>query len=230
MGIRIGPAPPLDPRSLPGIRGWYRESVNISAANVTQWNDLTGFGNHINVGGGTSPTIVSADSAIRGKPAIDFTGTQSLLAGPASNTMFSGAYTVFVVYRFDTSNCGAVSVSGRLITAHNSNWILSSRTCGPDTWVAHNSDFNGFPGLIPTVGVWNVHSVRWNPTAAVVESKSQYGLHTAAVAAYTSNATVMTVGGSSWDGRMAEMIICNQYLDDTAMAKVRFYLQSRYGI
>jgi hypothetical protein len=230
MGIRIGPPPPLDVRTVPGLRGWYREDVSLSGGNVTNWLDKSGLGLNLDVGGGTNPTIVTSDTTIRGKQALDFTSSQSLITTVNSSNWFTGNYTVFIVNRYDSSNCGHPTTSGRLLTAHGGNWYVPSRSCSPDTWVIHNGIFD-VAVLVPPVGAWCIQSHRWNGTTLENRQSKNGGVAlSGAIAAYTANTSTVTVGGTGWDGRMAEIIVFNTYLDDVWMSQIYAYLKSRYGL
>lgn len=87
------------PAQIPNVVGWW-DAQTISAADgsaVSSWNDLSGHGRHmVQATSGAQPVYRSA--GINGHPAVQFDGTDDILAAAISGTSLVGsAWTVYLV-------------------------------------------------------------------------------------------------------------------------------------
>jgi hypothetical protein len=88
----------LAPQALSGLRAWYRSDLGITiATGVSQWNDLSGNGNHLlQAAGPSQPTRTLG--VINGSPAIVFSAASTM----AASFTLGQPSTLFAVVRADT--------------------------------------------------------------------------------------------------------------------------------
>ncbi len=75
----VAAAPAFTPASLTSLKLWVKSDTGITiATGVSQWDDLSGNGNHLVQATGASQPVVTA-SAINGLPAITFDGVDDFM-------------------------------------------------------------------------------------------------------------------------------------------------------
>jgi hypothetical protein len=80
------------------LKGWWRADQGITiATGVSQWNDLSGQGNHVTQGTGSAQPALIA-SVQNGLPCVRFTAASSQFLSKASTDVIgNGAYSFFCV-------------------------------------------------------------------------------------------------------------------------------------
>jgi hypothetical protein len=119
----------------PGLFARYDASVSgsltLSGSNVTQWNDISGNGYHLNVPTitptpatpGTAP--VYSATAFNSKPGLIFNGTSSTLA-TINNTITFGApgFVMFMVASIETPNVAIIAE--HTDTGNDGGWYINA--------------------------------------------------------------------------------------------------------
>jgi hypothetical protein len=224
-GRRAGARAPAQP-ALAGLVGWYRADQGITiATGVSQWNDLSGTGNNATQGTGASqPTLVAASSALGGRPALQFSGSQFLTVG--SFVGFSSQpVTMYIVTQGDT-------VSGSLF------WLDGSSGAPGRSAILYNATgWDGFSGS-------HITSANSSTAAKVLAyvgngASSALYLNSSATAIATGNAGTnylsqlqigrSAVGGSNEAGLCAEILIYTQGHAAPQLSANFRYLSARYG-
>jgi hypothetical protein len=101
--IMVPRASGFNPRSIANLTAWYDASNTGSitiATGVSQWNDLSGNGNHLVQGTGNNQPLYNA-AQINGRPVLSFDGSNDTLRVAFT---LSQPYTIFCVGRYTGAN------------------------------------------------------------------------------------------------------------------------------
>lgn len=216
------------PSDVAGLLAWFQAdnagSITSSGGAVSQWNDLSGGGNHLaQATGANQPT--TGTRTINGRNVIDFDGTNDYMA--VTMTSDATPYTIIFVGRLDTTASqqniidGSGSSNRAVLLCSNSakygmyGAALRSSTVTPSTT---NAEI--------VIGIFNgSSSVMYVDGGASVASGDPF-----------EGAYVGLTVGSRYDGAVnfngiiGEVLIYNSALSSTDLNSIGDYLATRWGM
>jgi hypothetical protein len=141
LGFCTVGAPNLVPTDVSGLTGWFADSFTLSGANITQWNDLSGLGNHLPgvATQGGYPTKTAA--FLNGHDVATFTpaglppgnpnhgGSQSFLGTSLATYISEAEHTIYaLVYLIDLSSLAQVASTALWSTRDS--WLADDKGRG----------------------------------------------------------------------------------------------------
>lgn len=224
----------FSPRSISGLAAWYdasnASSITLNGSTVSQWNDLSGNGQHQVQGTASLQPTYSATNA-NGKPALTTTGTQWMQASAFAS---SSAATVFLVWKISSASGtpfiwqrGAVNDVHSFLMNPGINQIQARRgSSNQGTATVSN---------LGTTDIWRVGTLVFSTTLSRIYNGSSIGTdNTATVAAPVGNKvlTLFALDSATRAGSpgIAEFLYYSRQLDDAQQASVRTYLGKKWGV
>jgi hypothetical protein len=234
----------FSPLALPGLQLWLRadRGVTLSGTSVTQWNDLSGNGNHVSQSvSGNRPTVTANAFAITGRSALDFTGGKWLENTVSNLSMSTGgeAYSVMVVAK--TGNGALLSV--RRVAVYTASIFLQT---GPNTYVfsdganvaanvtvastaaSTQSGAGGFKSCHRYLGTGNNPDVYLNGVGPL--AITSVGTHQTTENGTTGFQVGTDPAAQVWGGLIAEVIVMTGAITDSYRLRVEAYQQDFFGV
>lgn len=225
----------FSPLALPGLLLWLRadQGVVLSGANVTDWKDQSGNGNHVSQSvSGSRP--VFAGNGVGGKPTIDFAGGKFLENTVTSLGLAGSAYSVLLVAK---GGNGSFLTLRRSLTYSASMFFLSN------TYVYSNSGGNNSiatPSTLPTtessaLGFKSCHRYTGSGNPSVWLNANALSISGLGQATETGT-TGFQVGTNTqavpepWNGFISELIVVGNAIADADRLRVEAYQHDFYGI
>jgi len=224
----------FNPKSISGLAAWYdasvASSITFNGSTVSQWNDLSGNGQHQVQGSASLQPNYSATNA-NGKPALTTTGTQWMQASAFAS---SAAATVFMVWKISSAS-GTPFMWQRGVVNDVHSFLMNP---GTNQIQARRGSSNQGTLTVSDLGVtdiWRVGTLVFSTTLSRIYNGNTVGTdNTATVSAPVGN-KVLTLfaldsGTRAGNPGFAEFLYYSSQLDDAQQAKVRTYLGKKWGI
>lgn len=225
----------VDPMSY-GPSAWYRaDSLNLAdGATLTQWDDSSGNGLHLNVVTGT-PTL--ALNVLNGRPAVYFDGTEAISRANVNWATLlgaSGVGTVFSVFR-----CDSDTTLSDIVWAQGGGFRYMAIVAGPTATAKFydgTSDTANKGGA--TLNTWHITAWRYDggangecflddqdtAAAATVATGAQQQLGVASLE------VGITGGALGLKGHIVELIFYPVALSEEERRRVTAYLKAKYAL
>jgi len=232
----------FEPTNLTGCVMWLRaaeENIQTNPANgrVSQWNDLSGNGNHAAQSSGQRQPLYQAEGP-GGWPALFFDRrnyNDGQSAGLLTTNYLNGAYSVFVVAQVvDASERGFTW--RRIVPARDANWLLGTWPDGGTFYAHAQHAMTDLSSCLKSVFTFN----RVYTLAAVNTLTEQRffvnGYDLTSDATRTTGPGRLTIGGAGSisqdpsDALISEVIVYESALSATDRQQVEAYLAARYGV
>lgn len=230
------------------LAAWYDADtgITLSGSNVTQWNDLSGNGNHLVSDGGYDPEYITNSSSFGN--AVRFSEAGATRLKSTSTFDFSTGQTYFIVYKLDSMKnyqglmrFGTDYVAGNSINIYSNSseqliWYgnqtsffyldisLSQSYTTYGSGVAQMLSCSVTDGVTNTKRLW-VNRSEIGTFGGDVGTWSTYptGFYYFAGGGYGSGSSVM-------DGEIAEIIVYDRQLDLNEHEAVLKYLAAKHNI
>lgn len=217
-------APPPTPDDISGLEGWYdaddSASLTLSGSDVTQWDDLSGNGRHLEGVEGT-PTLVSA--GLNGRDIIRFAALDNMYVASANRATLSQPNTFFAVMRYESgSRSFAIDAeinSERHILALNES---GGKGMYAGTWATGGTSDTS----------WHIFSALFDTTDSTLREDGA-ALFTGQDVGTRPFETTNIGGRSTSDGLngdVAEVLIYSRALTSQEIDDVESYLSSKWGV
>lgn len=216
-----------------GLRAWYSANLGVAydgLGNVSHWTDLSGRGVHV------AQTTISAQptrisNGPGGKPAVRFSGIQSLLSGAATDLQAgSSDLTVIAVLLPATGQTAAAEV----FTYGGSEYageglIAESATRFNLRWYDGSGGEQRSPSANLTSGQTQlVTAIKNGSSTAILRNGVTLG--TAAVPAAAAPIIAKLALGHGLSGQLAELLVYNRALTTAEREQVEGILAARYSV
>lgn len=218
------------PASLPDVLAWYdaQAITATDASTISQWSDLSGAARHM-VQATTAAQPKFAASAINAHPGVLFDGTDDYLQVGTAFTLPSVVTVYAVVNSTDSTPSGAQTIMDSWASSSNASLRLFLARTGQNQVQMYRS--SGFSGASYTAGAHLIKAVFSGATSTVqVDSAAEVSGSTTSL---TENGRPLL--GARGDltrfhkGYMGEILIVSGTVSSTNDAKVRSYLNGRWG-
>jgi hypothetical protein len=212
-----------------GLKAWFRsdQGITLSSGNVSQWNDLSGYGYDFTQGtSGKRPVYTAIDSSYVGNPSLTFDGSDDFLSSavPVGNSSFiimilkqiTWGSQKFISNGVDNSTCVIYQFSGSVspnITMYNG--------------TAVNTNSNAPLGTVRRLAAWFSNST--SDYLQIGSSKVTGANAGNSAAAATYNLGGATSGTNNANFSIAELIIYNALPSNSDLTLLDNYLYIRYG-
>jgi len=227
----------FEPTNLTGCVMWLQaDAANIQTNNaegrVSQWNDLSGNGNHAAQTNTLSKQPLYQADGPGGLPTVFF--PENSRAGLTTETSLTNAYSVFMVAR--VLDLGELGIAWRrLLLSRDANWFLGTYT--PGTFCAYmvNAYLTGAKTMLRSSYQFN----RTYTLAAVNNVASQRfyvnGFDLSVNTSAKAPPKRLAIGGAGAssdpsDAQISEVIAYNRALSEDERQQVETYLAGRYGV
>lgn len=248
--------------SISGLRVWLDGSdastlfkdadgtaqVSANGDQVALWRDKSGNNNHAVawVGPTSSPTYTA--SALGGKSALTFNGSQGLSNGTYA---WSSSVNIFAVvsanswssangYRFILSSMPATYNAGIALTggaydgwnanevlAYGNNWVSEPTPSTPRVNAPYGTLSNGQAAILDVSLSDSVADIALNGSLLTPTYRS---INNEVFAKNGYNVAGKEDRDQAWQGNIAELVIFDRVLSDSEANEVGSYLQDKYGI
>lgn len=208
--IRRVPQDP--PRLFPNLIGWY----TTNSVTATQWQDISGAGNHATLGGGTAlGSVTAGNGATNISQALTGTSTAHTVQWPAAILPATG-YTLFHVTRYTGgTNRRIYTASVNWLSGH---WGGLSGQYHQLAWVTNStSNYYGNNWFITTD---QINNVRTNGITRGTSGGSGAGRMNINIGYPAETSTFQTV----------ECIVYNRVLTAAEYTVIESYLANKHGI
>lgn len=220
------------------LTGWWRgDDVTLTSGKVSSWNDKSGNARHLTQStAGARPVVASA--AINDLDAVEFDATDDCLRGAAiSNFFTSTAGQVYSLHRH-----AALHYNDALSFLNQPVWSDTGQFAGvfvrsTPLINGYNWDGNEDKASVSSGDALTWHLCTWRHSAGMVGIRRGTGSTFTETA---SGATQFMTGlfdigsqgttGGAFDGRMADIFVCNAALSDADDGYARAYFATRYGL
>jgi hypothetical protein len=200
---------------------WGQASQNST---FEYWIDKSGCGNHFfQLASGYRPQINADQNGINGISTPDFQGADEHMV---SDMTLSNTGTLFVVVRHHVN-------AYDMIFNTDANAQVQLRDSGNGTTgIKYNAEYSSFTPR-PAAGSVVVYSVTFEPNSQNWYYNGTLKL-TGTTAGFTSNSQKVilgatnSTGNSAFDGEIAEVILYDRYLSDSARQEIESYLASKW--
>ncbi len=235
--------PAFSPAFIPDLSVWLKADA-ITGLNdgdaVTTWNDSSASANNVTEAT-TSQKPLYKTAIVNGLPVVRFDGTDDVLVASVNVFDLASGYTIFAVISFSTLNDGTLLSTANFVTGDNGELIRvrNDTSQGELRIFSGGSSFDTSTNSVPTgtslLTVVN-SSVSGGGSAALNTYRNGTSILSTTASRSTTNTHNLTVGrveelfGTSFNGDIAEIIIYNSVLSDTARIAVEGYLASKYRI
>ena len=225
----------FDPTNLTGCVMWLQAgaaNIQTNPANgrVSQWNDLSGSGNHATQSDTTKQPVYQP-TGLGGQPTLYFSETAPR-PGLITEKQLTNAYSVFIVTR--VVDLGELGIDWRrLLVSRDQNWFLGTYT--PGTFCAHMA---GYVSGVQTLK--SSYSFNRTYTLEAVNNKTSQrfyvnGYDLTADSTKTTSPGRLAIGGAGASGdpsdaQISEVIAYDRALSDSERQEVEAYLAARYGV
>ena len=219
--------------------------VATTGNSVALWKDKSGNGRNATAWGGGTPSVPTyTASALGGKSAVTFNGSQGLTNGTyawptgvdvfavVSANSWSSANGYTYVLTSAEPNYAGITLTGGAYDGWNANEVLAFGNNWPSPLSPRvNAPFgtlsNGQAAILDVSLSSSVAEIALNGTALTPTYQS--------LGAGLSSRTGFNVAGNAlgeqaWRGNIAELLIFNRTLTASEANDVGFYLQQKYGI
>lgn len=230
-GFRKAVSAGFTPSSLSGLVLWTRSDlVSATGANVDQWTDKSGNGNHLVSSGANRPVLVGSDASFGGRPSLTWDGAATTMHTTGTITLGPSTYFMAVkstvggylmVFKDDTTDYWFTSNTF-------SSFILRGATSGTlDLSAGWGANANARTLVRRFDGTVAGTNIRINGAdQGGARAGSDQGTGTTSQTLYVgSNQTP----GAFMTGSIAEIIVYGRSLSDPETQQVESYLRSLYG-
>jgi len=234
-------------------------SLTLSGSNVTQWNDISGNGYHLNVPvvtptpitPGTPPTYSA--TAFNSKPTLIFNGISNTLATINSSITFGApGFVMFMVASIETPNVAIIAE--HTDTGNDGGWYINAGR-GHSIKYAQTSTTQTARHVYPNGPTWATDGGKKvitfgyngiNKKLRLRSNKSEYAFDPVDAVANPLDDSLtgdgfgtesgkiffMSRGGSGIyvKGKVSEIIICKADLSNGEIAAIEDYLMSKWSI
>jgi hypothetical protein len=224
----------FNPQSISGLAAWYdasvASSITLNGSTVSQWNDLSGNGQHQVQGSASLQPNYSATNA-NGKPALTTTGTQWMQASAFAS---SSAATIFLVWKIsNAAGTPFVWQRGSVNDVHS--FLMNPGTSQIQARRGSANQGTATVSGLGTTDIWRVGTLVFSTTLSRIYNGNTVGTDdTTTVSAPVGNKvlTLFALDSATRAGSpgIAEFIYYSSQLDDTQQARVRTYLGKKWGI
>ncbi|MBL7892795.1 MAG: PKD domain-containing protein [Bacteroidia bacterium] len=225
------------PTHYPGIQLWFRgDSVILNGSNVSVWKNKKGNTSRDGIQGTSAnqPTYITGEKLLNNKSVLSFDGVNDYLAC-GTDLSIDSMRTVFVVFKEPAFNFYSMVLSKGYAT--DGAYVLGNNgsTQKVNMWVDNES--NVF-GSSPDIGTnWNIftHTIAAGSNGVKLYKNSVlFGQYSPTADLKGSNTNELRVGNDPsnnyyFSGYVAEVLIYNVTLNDSARGQVELYLRSRYA-
>lgn len=259
VGALLKPKAAFSPLGLPGLKLWLagnRSALTLNAGNISQWNDVSGNGNHATQGTATRQPAYLAN-AVGGLPGADFAGDDldvlNVAAAATVNNLWAGGGYLAAV--FNPDQIKSPSDWERLLTKNDST---------NDGWDIYFSNALSGAGMLTFFQAFSTTGGQWEtatPLRPIVAGQAnllEVGYDSGSVAndpairvngalislaevttpvgaALNDSANVLRIGrdwssGRDLDGKVAEVAIYSSVPSTAEQMTLRNHLAAKYGI
>jgi hypothetical protein len=239
----VGESLQLNPLTLSGLVAWFdasvASSITLSGSKVTQWDDLTGRGNHVvQDTDANRPDLVAG--AINGKDAILFDDLSSHYLTKDDWTEITGfPLTVVAAFRTDEMTAGAVVAIGNM-SSFNDYFALINATSNNNTMIWRNQQAAataiGGNGVI-TVGQTAVSTgiETSNVSRTIFVDGSEGTPNTdpstpVGIDSFSIGSVPRLTRIEYWSGHICEVLIFNEALTAANRQLAEAYLANKWGV
>jgi hypothetical protein len=220
-----------------GLSAWYRADtlVSVSAGAVTQWGDASGQGrNAVQATGVRQPVAIG--SAVNGRPAIRFDGTNDrLVIASGVLPLGNNPYTFFAIARTTNAN-----TNGGIMGGGSTSPSLSYNSFRLNQGGSFINDWGQNAAVTPANTIQNnrvyLYQVDYNTTTGRtirinnVVSGSNAGItRTGAAGDVALGSSTLATDNESWAGDIAEVIVFNRALSSAEITQVQNVLSQKYS-
>ena len=210
----------FNPIALGNLKAWYKadSGVTLNGSTVSQWNDNSGYNNHLKQSTATNqPTFVA--NAKNGLPSLSFDGSNDVLACDASVTGLE-YMTFYIVMKRANNNSHAILTNG----ASTYQYLQY----GNSFYIGNNSK-----SVPMTSGVWYLRGGIGKSDGTGTEyfsNGASQGTVTGGTNVFNAFRYVGWAGGANYQGEICEILIFSEVHDSVKMGQVNTYLNDRYLI
>lgn len=235
--------------TLPGLVCWLNADT-LAGSNGTAigtWTDQSTAGNSATQAtGGNQPVLRTGGNGIGGHQALDFTGTKFMTTPAFLTSGFNQAITTFVVFK---RNSGT---NNYIFDVNNNQWSMTA--VGADTTNNLEMNFGTYASVqaqaaVTPAGSGNTPPILLEPVVASfryngsrfrisvngeengempTDDNTSGGNQNLAGQAVTLGERVDGFG--TWQGLIAEFVVCNSVLSDAAKKGIELLLRQKYSI
>lgn len=231
----------FDPTNLTGCVMWLQADAasiltNSVAGRVSQWNDLSGSGNHATQTD-TNRQPLYVEGGPNGHPTLFFDVryyNPAYAAKLMTSTTLTNACTAFVVSR--VIDAGELGIDWRrILGSRDKNWCLGTYTPGTFYAHGHTGELSGLPARLRSSYQLN----RTYTLSVLNNTTNQYffvnGYDLTGNAANKTPPGRLGVGGSdisadTCDAQISEVVAYDRALSADERQQVEDYLKGRYGV
>ena len=232
MGLGLGArsaAPEWTPARL-GFTAWYRadQGITLNGSTVSQWDDISGNGNHLVQGTGSAQPTYVASSSYFGVPALSFDGGDRMNCAALSATIKEITY--FAVGRGVTvanngiaaiTNGGTVNTGTAMFYTAGAMTVRRASTGGAAKAVTYAAKHV----VIGTADATAANIYVDSATAGTAEGAKAYTGYSHLTVGDIANALIYP-----WNGEIAEVGILNRVATAAEISALLSYASRRYGI
>lgn len=235
----------FDPRHVPGLALWVRgdwSPITLNGSNVSQWNDISGNGNHpVQSTEANQPDDLA--SGINGRRNVDFVAANGdhLDIGDFSGSTLGAAFFVFepdaainagtsAQFLLGDNTAGATIGLGAATTGLTNEIITIGGTSGQNFrvgWTHASDEISAAPHIL---------SARWTGSTyelcldGEVKSTSTFGTPALANFGTAQKIGGNESGGANFDGKKAELVLYNQTVSAANRTRLNNYFSRVHGI
>lgn len=231
---------PFDPLSISGCKAWWQTDggcdVSTDGAAIGTLYDRSGLGNHVIQATGTNKPLYKSGANGLNNLAISRLDTTDALVAAVTFAVLVGstaggnhAYTIFSVYK-RTSSVGsfAASTNSQIFGDGSRNMYGVDSTGIASLAVYNGSAVNAPAGHQTDTATWQIGTAWSDATTLFVR---QNGVAQSSIAGINNFASVAAqIGGISFAGDVAEIIVYDTALSAQDQRTVEAYLAAKYAI
>lgn len=210
----------FNPIALGNLKAWYKadSGVTLNGSTVSQWNDNSGYDNHLKQPTATNqPTFIA--SAKNGLPSVSFDGSNDVLACDASVTGLE-EMTFYIVMR------RPVNASHALLTNGASTYQYLQY--GSTFYIGNNSKT-----VAMVNNTWYLRGGTGKSDGTGTEYFSNgatFGTIAGGTNVFNAFRYVGWAGGANFQGEITEILIFSEVHNSTKMTQINEYLNGKYLI
>ncbi|MFN8297733.1 MAG: PKD domain-containing protein [Chitinophagales bacterium] len=225
------------PSDVPGLNLWLAADTGVTTASgaVSQWNDLSGNGNHATQATANKrPLLVGVDCYINNKPSIKFDGTASILNGTTIANLDTSSVQIFVVARGNST--GQTSTKSFIqFGALASGLTMAQFGAGTASslFARNNTSFTSFVYGLPLTGfpytLLELNKVSGSSFKLDVNGNNVFNSTAAGyTGAFTNGAYALGFGNAYLAGNIAELLVYKGTITNQQKQLIESYLFNKY--